>query len=1840
MDTSPYGALLEKTRLPQPALQRYAVTAVFQKLRSAPPHAGVDSGTGRDAVSFCLSSRSPAVVDQAVRELCLLVTAGGVKLEFALVELQSALEGCGSLFVALFVKGIGFLCRFGFRRDLSWGCSHVQSPELHPFVKVLSSRHEVQEELTRQVLLFIVHNRLVGMEAVSEFIRPFLVFSILMIPSSAHASMFAKDLVSNLASLSCSLPTEAIAIIRLLTGCLEYFPISNEVGFKCLMNSAEYLVDALVVVLQQMVKSGMPNSGAQICGVELLETILSICTDLHKPFRGSTSIVELSMRLLVAERQLALPYLPEFSSVMLSLSVILCQVEFEHEQLSILKLLIFLTEWKTQELDTNDRGAAFDVHQELLQIFPVINVLSSSSKPVTDAVTDLLSIFKAHTVYLLASPRKDQSSKAAFQTRSKLGSILWKLLHHLLAKEHDSLSGSCFLEFSFKDDSGGRHNKPTQWLSWLGDYASSTIQRSKLMPASHSRESASTGMPLLLSAVASTFIVHPKLGTSAIDSLASLATMDPKVSMTLLLAILFYHKVFCSDGYSSSKTLLKLLEVLPMLALSSAMVPLILQILVPMLQKDVKPMLYAIAVRLLCRTWIVTDRVFESLQGVLDPNSFSVFANQREICISIAASIRDVCRHNPDRGVDLILSVSSCIESNDSSVQTLGFEAIAYLCEADVVDFYTAWNVIEVHMLDYSVDPVVACGLCSLLRWGAMDAKAYSESSENVIRILWDVGKSDNSLSGYLWVKARVSAFKSLIYYEIEDVHKAIPDFVKRSLELVTSESNPEVLEALEGFVVRIINFEHINRRRLLRDRKVLVHKVEKLLDVFPQAMFSSAGKQKGNIKELPGASLLSVIFTPKDVQNQQVFKDLSKLHGIHEAMLLEVAESLQISRNIFIALLALQSWKAFMNRWVKAVTDAKASPSGSDESSKEACAILKILQRLAENSIPRVAANIALAIGALCMVLPPSAHTAASTASNFLLQWLFQYEHEHRQWSAAISLGLVTNCLHMTDRAQKHDIINGLLKVIHNSVSYLVKGACGVGLGFVCEHMLTQTHDDSIPDARLAEAKLLGKIIQSLSLMISRVCPSSSESLMCLHENFPLDGNDAQADEGNDLLRYSSDELDDSWGIAGLILGLGNTVSALYRIGAYDAVLRIQNILLSYIPLSDSSPQSSHYEMYEIPLSIGSCLALPSVVAFCQRSELTDIDLPGLLNGYSSLISKLLAIKNSANAYQNLLMASSIGAGSLLSFILNEGVCSVKFDDVKCLLEIIRSTYTHPPPVQLGGMFGIINAFGAGAGTLTHVYLRPSLRIDDAQKDLLYIRSPVLANPALESLSTSLIQEMFVIAKESKDMQTRRYAAWAISFLRYWLWSQDSQSVDYQHRKPSGSKQESNISENSLVWGLYSWLNGSEMGTFPSVNTVASVLRCLSQAPRVPTSSDWGAIINRCMKYGTQLSSKSKMMGQEPKTLREECVHFALTHANCNNSLVLFLDELADGSRFTTLELNLQCSLLCWLPDITRVFSASRMEKLYGDLVGYFSSSKSSYVFCDADRKCLLRISFWKGLHECLVKSSDKLVCVSEVEKCIELLFSLLPVFISTDGSVEKEAHFQELTEAVNCLSEVPQIWLTSLLQVPKMELLNGGNHAVEVAKKIIVTARLIMKGCFLVSELGKLKACILNSSSEGVWSVLKEVVRALCGADGTMKRQWLLDAVEISCIARYPSTALQLVGMLSSQYCDYMPLLILNSRAVLSDLPVTLPSLLSDSSWSIIAEPLAAKLWASTQRICNWAIQLQNGNENARLDDIDRSENHRSVLLAHVMHQTCLSLRRYLPFEKQLRLANLSLP
>ncbi|XP_028554714.1 protein RST1 isoform X2 [Dendrobium catenatum] len=1116
---STYAALLEKTRLPQPSFQRFAVVSLFRRLESSLGVLGPNSAVCHDAISQCLRSPFAAVVDQAVHELCRLVAVGDrLSISVALIEMQSALEGCEKRFAPVFVKGIGFLCRFAFCIDSSWG-RRFELVDLHPFVKVLSCCKESHEELIEQVLLFIVRNKYLGINEVVRFLRPFIVFSMIWKSSSACVYFFSRNLISAIASLSCSFPLEAISILKLLTDCLKYLPLTNQEEFLYIVTSAEQIVDAFVVVLQQTV--GIEKdvaTDARKCSVEVLCMLLSICASFHrKALVQVEPVIEISRHLLVAQKELGLCYAFEFVNVVVSASVILAQVEFEHDQLSVLKLLILLMEWKTEELST--KRASCSLGEELLIVFPVINLLSSPSKPVRAAVTHLLSLAESFVLNFMSVLKKTEVSFTDCPILIEAETIPLRLLHHLFTQGQQLPYSSYF--FLFTSDKITCDNEkycgPLYWTSWLREHLL-TIEREK--------------------------------------------TTFPQSS---------------ESHYEDH-----------------------------------------------CMLW-----------------PFVCFVR-------------------------------------------LGSFLIGYFS---------------------------TCNLVTLLRWGALDVETYPDIARIIMLILWEVGTLRSYSSGCLWVKARTIAFQSMMHYEIVKFQEIIPEFKEKILQCLLNECNAEVLEAMEEFEIKIINFEHTNRRRALKERRPLGYKVAKLLDVFPQALFSP-GNLNVNAIEFPGAALLSYVFTPKELQGSS--NDVPRIHALFEKALIEIAESLPLSRNILIALLTLESWKAFIQQWIKALvasSDVKSSSSELDNELQSAGDILKICRKVAEEAVPQVSINAALAIGALCLVVPSSSYAVICSASDFLLNWLVDSEHEHHQWSSSISLGLISNCFHATDRMLKMNVVTVLIQEACNSKSRLVIGACGLGLGFACQGLLSNAEVDS---NRFTEGNLLCDVIKTLSMVLSKLCPLASDSLKNLIESFLLHGYDS-AEASSVLPQCKLDSLEDEepWGIAGLVLGLGNCVFAMYRLGLNDAVLILKDILLSWVPSLEPSNKSSLFcnEMTEISLAVGACLAIPMVVAFCQNVELMIGDIDAILIRYVSLVSDLLNSSVSEIHYQNLVMASCIGAGSFISCILNDGVHSIRYDDIKHLLEFLRNGYSnsHPPLVHLGAMIGVVNAFGAAAGDLTYKHIQAS---------------------------------------------------------------------------------------------------------------------------------------------------------------------------------------------------------------------------------------------------------------------------------------------------------------------------------------------------------------------------------------------------------------------------------------------------------------------------------------------------------------------------------------------------
>ncbi|XP_042027869.1 protein RST1 isoform X2 [Salvia splendens] len=1798
-----YTPLLEKTRIPQPSLQKLAVASIFDKFRSAPP-----SAAGADAVSRCLRSASVAVVDQSTRELCRLVKDDKFDLADGLLELQSALEDSSNpQFAAVFTKAIGLLTRLGFERNPS--SFRFFSSENHPFVKILACGAEVQLGLVKQVVLFIMKSRYLGMEAVCEFLGPFLNYSVIQVPISGSSSTYLRNLVSTMAAFCCSSPEETIPIIKLLTGLLKYIPCKNAEDIANISGIFECLVDAYQVVLRELVRMGLLIHEAQLCGLELMDSILSLHRDFCKCSGGVEKILDAVRRILAVQKDLGLNYCTGLSSVILSLFSILTQLELEHEQYSVLNLALFLLRWKGEN-EYRTGPSPSELTEELLLIFPVLALVSSPSRSIKQTATHLLSILGKTATNLLIASREEQAVEGQNLIITTPGDIVFRFIRNIWFKDQQSLDGFYYVNH-FSDGvvhSNEMHSELKAWIFSLKEYSSRITAKRKSALGMHRSEES-------------------------------------------FLSVLFYNHV-CSSAEKYNDfhdKLLKLLALLPSVASHSAMIPLVHQVLLPMLHRDVNPFIKATAIRLMCKTWEINDRVFGSLQGMLHPNELALCATERGICMSIAVSVRDVCKRNPDRGVDIILSVAACIENDNPLVQSVGLQSLAYLCEADVIDFYTAWDVVGKQTESYSENAVIAYGLALLLRWGAMDAEAYPDAAENVLNILWKIGTQSQVSQSSLWTRAQEAALRALMQYEVVHIQRSIPDFGARNMGLVFSHTSPDLFAALEEFEVRLINYEHITRRRSVKQKRVTgsQNKIFKLLDVVPDVIFGSESKYR--IKDLPGAALLCFP-TRKDVRNQGSLKGLLDVHSKYEDAAVEISGSLLLSRNILLAIHSLQSWKPFMERWLRSsilVIEAKAHLTVLDKTSKAATDMLKILTRLAEAAIPQSAENIALALGAFCLVLPASAHAVQSMASKFLLNWLSRYEHEHRQWSAAISLGLISSCLHLTDHEQKFRNISALLEVASSSKSTLVKGACGIGLGFSCQGLLTRV--DSGTNSQFEketyknqEMELLRKVVKTLVQMTDQFSGSSVGILEKLAAYFPLGTDDSPLSEVEDNDIHHLEE--DAWGAAGPVIGLGNSLGAIYRAGSLDAVLYLKSLIISWIPsANDLFPKNPRGETCLPVLALGACLSVPTVVSFCHKVELIDdIELDHLVSSFMDLISGLLSVKQPDNFLQNLLMASCVGAGSFLSLVSNSRVPSLKEEHVKGFLELCRKTYssTHLPFVQLGGMLGVVNTVGAAAGTLIQQIPSSSPTMFQ-QKELSHVSGSLISNHVLEAESTPLIQEIFLYAQNSNDPQSQQNAAWAVSVLRHSVFSKEDTN-DAEHDDTSAPKSASQgVAEDTIVMKLSLWLmqiNYSELDTTVNTRTVF-VLRCLSHAPRLPVM-EWGEIVRRCMKYGDRTAEMPfQDIDLRKGTLREECFLFILSHAHQFDSLLGFIDELFDGARFKTLESNLQSLMLLHLADLLKIFSDSRVAKLFDDVSDFLHWSASSTQY-NNEEKISIRVSCWKSLQICLDESSaiETQDYAHNLEQCIEVLFTMLPW---SHSSVNPELHQKysntEWIEAIKCLGKAQQGWLSKFLLIPDTNFKDEGTQIFETLKKVKAKAALVRVASIPLAELAKLKAYILDSDPKVIWNILVEVAVTLQHYDDSVRRQWLSDTAEILCVTSYPSTALRFLGLLSGSSSKYMPILFADKTSVLTDLPATLPPLLADIGSRIVAESVASCIFRATERVHDWAGRTGNGHYLPDSQPIDLSEEDDVMLLLRVMHQTCVYLKEYLPADKQLRLANI---
>lgn len=119
-------------------------------------------------------------------------------------------------------------------------------------------------------------------------------------------------------------------------------------------------------------------------------------------------------------------------------------------------------------------------------------------------------------------------------------------------------STSSFLRMAYINGSESQETYPgpVTWNSLLREHAKRLCDRKKLSASF----CLSQEIPILLGALAGVLVMHPSLGPDAIDSLTAVGGIDPKMSVPLLLVVLYYSNLLSRTNVLCQSLLVSLLS--------------------------------------------------------------------------------------------------------------------------------------------------------------------------------------------------------------------------------------------------------------------------------------------------------------------------------------------------------------------------------------------------------------------------------------------------------------------------------------------------------------------------------------------------------------------------------------------------------------------------------------------------------------------------------------------------------------------------------------------------------------------------------------------------------------------------------------------------------------------------------------------------------------------------------------------------------------------------------------------------------------------------------------------------------------------------------------------------------------------------------------------------------------------------------------------------------------------------------------------------------------------------------------------------------------------------------
>eukprot|EP00250_Pteridium_aquilinum_P007071 c16865_g1_i1 orf=198-5741(-) len=1839
MEVPAFGMLLSKLKDPHPTVQRYAVRSIFEAVKEQ-----ADGKKAQQALVDCMlqASRSLPALDEALSQLCALVVSSqeqGREQEEALTILvltllQAALECVPSQAVPSVIRSIGFVCRHLLRTD-SHTLLSFQAYELHPFVKAFKSRSEGRSEVLQQVLTVLTQEGPIKDRDVMRFLQPFLNYIFLDPLAHNENLVAARELHFSLASLVSMNFLMGISLTRLLMNYNYHFTLQTPEEAAWKVAALRELLDTFEALVMQASLEAEVDSCKQIVS-DIQALLIDTCYESKKQGLSFLPVLELIGRIVKLQKFLETTLF--WREKILYLAHLLAMTDLKEEQLALIGLARKVLRKTNQEgMDMLiDSPNVFP--SALLWVFPTTNVIASSCTSLKSTAVsllqdleDLLAIYwtqkKTNTV--LQSPVVSVTA-----SYGQLADNMYSVLLHLWFDRGSQKTWKSLESIADWIDCNDYDSEC--WLSRISSHLEEYFQSHlKISNFSNFKDYQCSDLILWVCMLVSVILIHPVHNYTAMKVVAVIGKGDPVCGFSLVPVVLFYLRTWKRQWTRANPEIpFRLMNMLPSLAVHPMASSIVAGTLQSFLHSNGP--LPGTAIRLLCKTWEIANRVYPYLQVQLDDSHFSGPVTDFQISASRAASINDVCKRDADLGVELILSIQACIESENVTMKAFGLQSLSWLCQYDMIDFYTAWDVLFAWFSDVPTNPALAESLCCFLQNGALDAAAYPDRAFMILQLLWKAATMpDNDEINCEWWTVRKKALNTLSEYQVDDLHQSFGEVRGRHIQILLSEGETEVLGACEKLVVKFLWHEFKSRRRGLENVKHAAdNKVGKIIAAIPRVFFASVQKEASVIQS-PAAFLLLNRYKQQTSQGaRHSAKSTSQAReDDFEQQFSEMADNMNLQGNLILALLYLDPWYSFINEKLKEKSDGNISYAAI---STAAFQLMKVLRKISGEAIPRVAENAILALAVLYRVSQETLEGLGETIVTYLKSCLAQNNHEYLQWTSAVALGYAAQYCKIADWRLKLEVSTCLLECLFTSDRDIVRGACSMALGFLFHNLFTQNDEcklgggDTEGMVQQRESDIHALIFQNLLNFLQICCPEMTESLQKIRrhtEEFPSSRLDILWSPPTIKCFEKVDE--SIWTVAGLTMALGSSVVAFERIGALESLSHVTKFLIQGVHCSRARPGKDCFSS----LALGSFISLPLCIGTCLRLELLLEELDILLQDVKGFLT---LGKSDKNFPAELRMAACIGSGNLLATLLCCGTYKVLLEDIHSLTECMKFIAVNNNSVlsSLGGFMGLANALGAGAALMMpqqrnyRIVELKAMPESDGGVDSSYVCTPLLFESSCKSLVQNLTQDILNSALHgSSDMMSNAW--WALALIRraFIKDSGDDSGVSGFGDAKSPRIGLTSLSEESSLFILCSWLlnvRKNLVDSFP-YHTVASVLRCLKEAPMLPYL-DWGTLLRQmlheaassdeCVDKGCQ---NTVMMDQ----LCKECVLFSLAHAHRLPNLQAFLDELCDLSRLISLRMSVSSILMLHMTELSSIFSRYRMEKFFLDsaeVTCRASKSQGLENLFSAGASWQLKASFWEGLKSLLSHSKegftptiDKDKLFLGAEKCLLLLETPLKEPENRDHKLE------EWSAALECMALISEEWVMKVTEFDwEGTVTTAPPESIALAQKaIFIKSQMVARHTLSPSALVRPVKWLCNqdaSCNPEVFQQLLWIVSALKGVVLEEKQQWLLEAIETASLLKFPDTGLLFFALLVSSWCSYAPLFLVDMTTTIKLLPFTLPSLLSEEGWR-----------SSSMSVLQRCIAVLYNHTITASDTI----------LCYVK-RACTVLRRGLPLADQLRLVD----